>query len=124
MEPLHGVLDADAHLAALERPEHLPLERVELAVPHQAGAKADIQQPRRVASPRLAIVGEAHAPRLGEAVARIGQLAQAVRPVADSRVSKNSFSPSEASCSSGRQPISKLRAPGANCGTAPTGVRP
>src|SRR5262245_54025465 len=71
IEPLRSALDADAHLAARERPEHLLLERVKLAVPHQARTKADVEQRRRVAATGLAVVGKADPPRVSEAIARL-----------------------------------------------------
>ena len=61
MQPLHGLLDADAHLAALEWAEGLLFERAEDAVPHQPGEKAHVQERRRVAPPLFAVVGNADA---------------------------------------------------------------
>src|SRR5262245_43132597 len=71
IHPLHGLLNADPHLPALEWTESLLFEGVKSAIPHERGEKSDIQQRGSIAPPMLATVGYADAARLCKRVARI-----------------------------------------------------
>src|SRR5215510_10245173 len=71
IHPLHGLLNADPHLPALERTESLLLERLKSAIPHERREKADIQQRGSITPPVPSIVRDADRTGLRVSEARI-----------------------------------------------------
>src|SRR4029079_13278721 len=64
-------IDADAHLAALERTEGLLLKKRKSSIPQERRAKTHIHQRGRVAPPDAAVVRKADPMRIGVGVARV-----------------------------------------------------